>query len=198
MSQQPADVNAYHALDAGNKEDLSWVLDKTTFLIVHHTCFVCNCHLDHYRETGMRPNSVSFQRARQEYRNEIRQPLLLTYNGLKVLCQEWNTMTKGLEKEIKAAEKELEAIKQETDKSSWELEKLLQESKEVREEAANFRSEEARPMDEDSGLTNHSRSPRRRMDVDHTRTPHAQSVKMNNPDSDSEIESISSVQFHGR
>ncbi len=161
MSQQPADIYAYQALDARNREDLSWVLDKMTFLVLHDTCFICHCHLDHYCETGMHPNNVSFQRACQDFKSEIRRPLWVTFNGLNVLCKEWNRMTNDLEKEIRAAKRELEAIKQETDKISWELERLLQELKEVqvREEAANFRSEEARPVDEDSGLTGHSRSP---------------------------------------
>ena len=106
MSQQPADIYAYQALDARNREDLSWVLDKMTFLVLHDTCFICHCHLDHYCETGMHPNNVSFQRACQDFKSEIRRPLWVTFNGLNVLCKEWNRMTNDLEKEIRAAKRE--------------------------------------------------------------------------------------------
>src|SRR5216684_8744827 len=124
MSQQPTDVHTYHALDARNKKDLPWALDEMTRLVVHmhHTCSLCDRHLDHYCETSMRLNSVSFQGACRVNEGEIRCSLWATYNGLDVLWGEWMAMAKDLEKEIRTAERELEAIKQEG-KSLWELER---------------------------------------------------------------------------
>src|SRR5216684_557052 len=159
MSQQPTDIHAYHALDARNRKDLPWALNEMTCLVVHmhHTCSLCDHHLDHYCKTGMCLNSASFQGAYRVDKGEICHSLWVTYNGLDMLWGEWIVMAKDLEKEIRAAKRELEAIKQERDKSLQELERLLQQSKEV----VNFRSKEAR-------LTGQSQSPQQCKDVDHT------------------------------
>jgi hypothetical protein len=187
MTQQPA----------GDSEDVPWVLEKTTNLILHEgrLCTTCDDFGSHYHETGTLPNNPSFQDACRANQSKACNPLLATAHGLDVLVEGSEAMAKGLNQEITEATKELGEIQRETGEVSRELKK-------VREEMASFRLEEPRLVDEVSGLTSHARTshvqsvsdtnsdvaiispPRRHM---HTRTPHALFV----PDSDSDVEILS-------
>ncbi len=158
MSQQPAEVRVYDTLDAGNREDHPWVLDETTGLVTHEcqTCTLCDCHLDHYHETGMVPNSASFRDACRIDEGQTLRPLWSTFEQLDVLCKGWEAVANDFTREIDEATRELETTKQETRERSREFERLSQELKEVWEEVARFRHAKARVVDEVSGLTSHA------------------------------------------
>jgi hypothetical protein len=194
MSQQPAEVRAHDALDAGNREDRPWVLDETTGIVLHErqTCTLCDRHFDHYRETGMVPSSASFRDACRIDEGQTLRPLWSTFEQLDELCKGWEAVANDFTREINEGTRELETIKQETRERSREFERLSQELKEVREEVARFRHAKTRVVDEVSGLTghapqsHHSQPAQRREDAGHTRIPHAQSAQTNNLDSDSD------------
>ena len=158
MSQQPAEVRAHDAPDAGNREDLPWVFHEIARLVMHkrHTCACCEHHLDHYRKTGMDLDSASFWSARRLEEGQVRKTLQSTNDELDVLWGYWNAVGEDLKGEIYQATRELEAIRREREECSWEFKRLLQELKEVRGEVASFRHGEARLVDEVSGLTTHA------------------------------------------
>jgi myosin heavy subunit len=194
MSQQPAEVCAHDALDAGNREDLLWIFEEITRLPRHEpgTCALCDRHSDHFRETGMVPSSASFRDARRLEEGQTLIPLLSTFKGLDALCKDWEAMANNYAREVNEAARELETIKRENREVSREYDRLSQKLKEEREEVARFRQAEARVMDEVSRLTghapqsHHSQPAQRREDAGHTQIPPAQSAQTNNLDSDSD------------
>ncbi len=158
MSQQPAEVHAHDAPDAGNREDLPWVFHEIACLVMHkhHTCACCERHLDHYRKTGMDLDSASFQSACRLEEGQVRKTLQSTNDELDMLWGYWNVVGEDLKGEIYQATRELEAIRREREECSWEFKRLSQELKEVWGEVASFRHREARLVDEVSGLTTHA------------------------------------------